>query len=88
MRALRRAIKRNYSLPSAYNLQNAEIVAKISVILNSSGNIRKIKIHESSGDKAYDYLVLKAVKDSVPLPKPPKGQAGKKFIITFNPRTF
>lgn len=88
MRALRKAIKRNYSLPSAYNLQNAEIVAKVSLILNGNGDIREVKIYESSGDKVYDYLALKAVKDSVPLPKPPEGQAGKQIIIQFNPKTF
>lgn len=87
-KALYRAIKRNYSVPAAYNLQNAEIVAKISIVLNASGDVREIKVHESSGDEAYDYLALKAVKDSVPLPKPPKEQAGKMIIISFNPRTF
>ncbi|MEZ4741382.1 MAG: cell envelope integrity protein TolA [Bdellovibrionota bacterium] len=84
---LERAIKRNYSLPQVYNLANAKLETRIRMVLNDSGNLQKLEIAESSGEASFDQLALKAVQNSVPLPKPPSELAGESFVFVFTPNT-
>jgi len=85
--ALQRAIRRNYSLPEVYNLANAKLRTEIRMILNASGDLRKLEIAVSSGDASFDQLALKTIQNSVPLPRPPTFLAGKSFTFIFSPNT-
>lgn len=85
--SLSRVVRRNYSLPQIYNLQNAELEVRVAMMLNESGELRELDIAKSSGDPSFDELVLKVIRDSVPLPRPPTELSGQKFIFIFSPRT-
>lgn len=79
------AVRRNYALPEAYNLKNADMKAIIEIIVNEGGNLMKLKMYKSSGDQVFDELALKAVKASVPLPKPPKELVAQTILLNFTP---
>lgn len=81
---IHQAIKRNYSLPDAYNLKDAKIVVTIGIVLTETGELVRADIAESSGDSVFDQLAFKAVKDSAPLPPCPE-QAGKEILLKMTP---
>ena len=84
---LSRVVKRNYALPQIYNLANANLEVRVAMRLNDEGELRQLDIEQSSGDGSFDELVLKVIRDSVPLPRPPAELSGQTFVFVFSPRT-
>jgi colicin import membrane protein len=84
---LQTAIRRHYSLPKAYNFTNADVMVVIMIIVNDRGDLMKSNVYKSSGDQVFDELAMNAIKSAVPLPKPPRGQAGESIHLVFTPRT-
>lgn len=82
------AVRRNYALPEAYNLRNAQLAVVIAIVVNEKGDIISSKIERASGDSVFDELAFKAVKKSSPLPKPPVAQAGEWIHLKFTPKSF
>lgn len=82
------AVRRNYALPEAYNLRNAQLAVVIAIIVNEKGDIVSSKIERASGDSVFDELAFKAVKKSSPLPQPPTAQAGEWIHLKFTPKSF
>jgi TonB family protein len=85
---IKQHIIRFWSLPEAYNLKNANLQVTIAVAVNESGNLMSSSIKSSSGDKVFDDLAYNAVRNSAPLPLPPKGQAGEEILLNFTPKSF
>lgn len=85
---LQKAVGRHYSLPEAYNMKNAGLRVVIAIVVNDRGELVSCSIHQSSGDKLFDNLAYKAVKDAAPLPRPPEGQAGETIFMHFTPKSF
>ncbi len=81
------AVRQHYALPEAYNLKNADLAVIVEVMLNEKGELVKHEIYQSSGDKIFDELALKAVKNAAPLPPPPKDQIGEPIHLQFTPRS-
>jgi protein TonB len=84
---LSRVVRRNYALPQIYNLENAKLEVRVAMMLNDIGDLRELSVAQSSGDPAFDQLVLKVIRDSVPLPPPPVELSGQTFVFVFSPRT-
>ena len=85
---LKSHIGRYWTVPEAYNLKDANLLVTIAVVINERGFTSSIKIKRSSGDSAFDDMALNAVKNAVPLPKPPKGSAGEEIHLNFTPKSF
>lgn len=81
---IHQAIKRNYSLPDAYNLKDAKIVVTIGIVMTETGELVKADVVKSSGDGVFDQLALKTVRDSNPLPPCPE-QAGMEILLNMHP---
>ncbi len=78
---LHAAVKRNLYLPKTFEYDQARLVAMLSVVINSKGELVDVKVSRSSGNSAYDQAVVAAVQNSVPLPQPPAEIAGQ--VVTF-----
>jgi TolA protein len=85
---LQQAVRRHYALPEAYNLKDANLVVVISVVINERGELMKQDVYKSSGDSVFDELALTAIKSAVPLPPPPRAQAGEMIHLQFTPKSF
>lgn len=85
---LQKAVGRHYALPEAYNMKNASLRVVVAIVVNDRGELISCTIHQSSGDKLFDNLAYKAVKDAAPLPRPPDGQAGEAIYLHFTPKSF
>lgn len=84
---LQKALQKNFALPEAYNLKNADLVVTISLILNERGDPTKVDIYKSSGDSVFDRMAMKTVYDSAPLPAPPLDEVGQEIHVNFTPRS-
>ncbi len=83
---LQKALQKNFALPEAYNLKNADLIATITVMLNERGDPTKVDVYKSSGDAAFDKIALKTVYDSAPLPPPPPEEVGAEIHVNFTPK--
>lgn len=78
-------IRRCYSVPTAYNLQNAELKVAIAIVVSERGGLMSTTIQGPSGDQVFDELAFKAVKDCSPMPPPPERLAGTAITLNFTP---
>lgn len=85
LRYLKKAVRRNYSLPKTYQLKSAKIVASLHITLNSRGELVSAKVSKASGDSVFDQYCLEAVKKSAPFKSPPKNRAGEVLQLNCNP---
>ncbi|MCX6117098.1 MAG: cell envelope integrity protein TolA [Proteobacteria bacterium] len=81
--ALQSAVARNFNLPENFRYTQSKMSVPLTVVINDSGDLVSLKLNGSSGSEVYDKAVLTAVKNSVPLPKPPTEFAGKEIQINF-----
>jgi|GEM_PF-859254 len=82
------AVKRNYSLPEAYNYKSADIKVVMAILLTENGSIADLKVESSSGDQVFDDFALQALKASSPLPPPPRDMVGIWIALHFTPGSF
>ncbi len=85
---LYKVIRRNYELPQASNFANAKMLVTVRIMVGEVGNLMKIGVEKSSGDTVFDEMALKAVRASVPFPKPPRGQVAETIFLNFSPQSF
>lgn len=78
-------VRRCYQLPQAYNLEKANLMVQLAVVLSDGGDLVSLKVQNPSGDKVFDDMAFKAVKDCAPLPTPPPAVAGKTWAFNFKP---
>ncbi len=63
-------VRPNWKLPSY--LIDKELNCRIRIFLNSSGDLIRVEMLESSGDNEWDNKALQAVRDSAPYPELPE----------------
>jgi colicin import membrane protein len=82
--SIQRAVKSNWILPQ--NIQgNPEAV--FLVVQIPSGDVISVKLVRSSGNRAYDEAVERAILKSSPLPKPPSPDLfSRELKLTFRPQ--
>ena len=80
------AVKRNYTLPEAYNYKSMNVAVSISLVVSATGSIVSLKIDQSSGDQVFDDLCVQALKASV-YPPPPADLVGQALTMRFSPGT-
>ena len=65
-------IQNNFELPTVLTEQERMMLrAHVTIRIGNSGDLLFVKIIKSSGNAAFDNSVVKAAKNSVPLPNPP-----------------
>ncbi|MBE0426149.1 MAG: energy transducer TonB [Nitrospirae bacterium] len=68
---IRDVIQKKVTYPRLARQMGWEGRVKVSFIISSDGNVRDIKVIQSSGKEVLDTGATKAVNDASPLPKPP-----------------
>lgn len=70
---------------------SGNIVTKIVVMINGSGQVTRTWFKKTSGDGSFDDSALRAIKKAAPYPPPPQSireeALTEGFMIEFNPRT-
>ena len=80
-------VRRNYSVPGAYDFQSKNLQVLVDITLAESGQLTDLTIRESSGNSVFDDVTVQAVRASVPLPKPPTELVGVPLTLRFTPQT-
>lgn len=65
---IQKAIYKNWLLPPGTPAQN--LSASVLVTIKPGGEVEDVRVGRSSGQSAFDYSLLRAVKRSSPLPVP------------------
>lgn len=78
-------IRRNYALPKTYELQNANISARLAITISVRGELMNVDIENSSGDSVFDEYCIATVQKSSPFNAPPKELAGEVILIECKP---
>ena len=81
---LSKIIRTNYNLPPSYEKTPGKLHVIISMVLNGQGELQSIQVLESSGDATFDDYTLKAARNSVPYPSPPKEVMGEVIKLRFS----
>ena len=69
------ALAENWSLPPW--LAKQELSAQVMVQLDSNGQLQNLRFLKSSGNAQFDNIVKNTIRDSLPLPRPPKNLIGQ-----------
>ncbi len=72
--SVRDRLKDNWALPIWLSRQN--LSAQVQIFIDSKGLIRSYRFSKSSGNAQFDDAIRTTLKDSQPLPPPPKSVAG------------
>lgn len=64
-------VRKNWSYPSMVQWQVAKPKALVKIVLLEDGNLKDVRIEQSSGDTLFDDYTVRAVKASTPFPTPP-----------------
>ena len=68
-------VRRFWKLPSY--LKEQDLNCRIQISINESGEVIKMNLIQSSGEKEYDDRAMKAIKQASPLPRPPALALGR-----------
>jgi periplasmic protein TonB len=81
--ALKAAVARNFNLPENFRYSQNRMSVPTVVVINETGQLVSLKLNGSSGSEVYDNAVVAAIKNSVPLPAPPKDYVGREIQFNF-----
>jgi TonB family protein len=80
-------MKRNWNIPGVYSFP-AGLETRAAVVVDLFGKIRSLEIDKSSGNTAFDELVLKQIRAAEPFPDFPDNSAKtQKIYMKFNPQS-
>ena len=80
-------MKRNWNIPGVYQFP-AGLEAVAVVVVDLFGKIRSLSIEKSSGNSAFDELVLKQIRAAEPFPDfPDNSVRTEKLYMKFNPQS-
>ncbi len=80
-------MKRFWTLPDLYNFPR-DLKAQAVVVVDLFGKIRSLEISESSGNRAFDSLILEQIKKAEPFPDLPAGAGrSQKLYMSFQPQS-
>ena len=83
---LAQAIRRNYAVPEASAIKGSALSVVVLIVVAENGDLMDLKIQEPSGNPAYDDDTVRAVRASVPLPRPPAEFVGQPIAVAFSPK--
>ncbi len=83
---LTQAIRRNYAVPEALGIKGTALSVVLIISVSESGDLIEIRVKEPSGNQAYDDDTVRAVRASVPLPRPPSEFVGQPIAVAFSPK--
>lgn len=86
-RILQRWVAKNYALPKVYQLNVSEKKAVVEMTIDGSGEIRHLKLTQSSQDAVFDKLAMNTIKKSAPFPRPPRDWVGRAIVFPFENNT-
>lgn len=78
-------IRRNYQLPTTYQLQKSNMHAILAIQIDASGGLRDVEVNESSGDNQFDDYCIATVNKSAPFDPPPEALAGATILVECKP---
>jgi colicin import membrane protein len=79
---LRALLKRNYAMPTTYQLTQSNMSASLNIVINVRGELMKVEVAKSSGDSLFDDYCMQTVQKSTPFNPPPKELAGEDLPVT------
>lgn len=79
---LNSTLRRNYALPTTYQLTRNDMYTVIRVQLSVRGELMDVQVEESSGDNTFDGYCIQTAQRSAPFNPPPKGMAGVEILLT------
>jgi TonB family protein len=74
-------LKRNYAMPSTYQVTKADMFAVLNVAINTRGELMTVEVATSSGDSVFDDYCMQTVQKSTPFNPPPKDLAGENLAV-------
>ncbi|MDQ3233987.1 MAG: TonB family protein [Pseudobdellovibrionaceae bacterium] len=74
-------LKRNYAMPSTYQVTKADMSAVLAVVINVRGELMNVEVQTSSGDTVFDDYCMQTVQKSSPFNPPPKELAGETLAV-------
>ncbi|WP_141735812.1 TonB family protein [Oligoflexus tunisiensis] len=77
-------LKRNYAMPSTYQVTKADMFAVLSIVINVRGELMNVEVSTSSGDSVFDDYCMQTVQKSTPFNPPPKDMAGEPIAVKCN----
>jgi len=77
-------LKRNYAMPSTYQVTKADMFAVLNVVINVRGELMTVEVQTSSGDTVFDDYCMQTVQKSSPFNPPPKELAGEALAVKCN----
>ncbi|MBM4253369.1 MAG: TonB family protein [Deltaproteobacteria bacterium] len=83
---LSQAIRRNYAVPEALGIKGTALSVVLIISVSENGELIELRVKEPSGNQAYDDDTVRAVRASVPLPRPPTEFVGQPIAVAFSPR--
>lgn len=66
--AIGAAVNRNWTIPPGKDLRGLAVTVQIS--LSGDGQLTRLQVSQSSGDKSFDDSLIRAIRKSIPLPIP------------------
>jgi len=78
-------IRRNYNLPSTYQLQKSDARAILAITIGATGELMQAEIEQASGDSVFDDYCVRAVNKSSPFNPPPADLAGETIHVECKP---
>lgn len=78
-------IKRNYAMPTTYQLQKSDIRAVLAITISATGELMQAEIKQESGDTIFDDNCVRAVNKSSPFNPPPENLAGETILVECKP---
>lgn len=79
---LNSTLRRNYALPTTYQLTRKDMFTVIRVQLSVRGELMDVQVQESSGDDTFDGYCIQTAQRSAPFNPPPKAMAGADIQLT------
>ena len=83
---LSQAIRRNYAVPEALGIKGTALSVVLVIAVAENGDLTDLRVKEPSGNQAYDDDTVRAVRASVPLPRPPTEFVGQPIAVAFSPK--
>jgi TonB family protein len=75
-------LRRNYALPTTYQVTRKDMYTVIRVQISARGELMDVQVQESSGDNVFDEYCIQTAQRSAPFNPPPKDLAGADIGLT------
>jgi TonB family protein len=75
-------LRRNYALPTTYQLTRKDMFTVIRVQISVRGELMDVQVEQSSGDNTFDEYCIQTAQRSAPFNPPPKVMAGADIQLT------